>query len=505
MKKRQNINTRVLLIAGILVFVNVLSYSVFFRLDFTRDKRYTLSNATLNILKNLKKTVTVTAYFSENMPPAISQARADFKDMLVEYAARSGNKVVYNFIDPSKNDTIGGAAERAGINPVMISVREKDEMKQQKAYLGAVVKMGEKTEVIPFVQPGSAMEYALTTTIKKLSIEKKQPVIFLQGNGEPSIRLMQQAQQSLDVLYDFQTFSLGDNVPIPLEYKTLTIVDPKDTFRLGQLKQLDDFLARGGRLLITYSGLDANLQTGMGSATNIGLRKWLADKNIVIGSKFIIDAHCGAITVRSHESAFNYNMPFPYLPMIKNYANHPITKQLSSILMAFTTDLNFSGDTNKTKFTPLAFTSDKTGLMAPPVTFDVEHQWQPSEFPLSNLCVAGAFTGINGNKDARIVVITNSNFEVNLMGQNQQMQKVDQDNVDLFVNAVDWLTDDTGLIELRGKEVKSVPLKDIQDSTKTLLKYLNFLLPLLIVIVYGIARMQARRSKRKKRMEEVYE
>jgi len=502
MKKRSSINTRVLLIAGILIVVNVLSFSLFFRVDMTKDKRYTLSKATLDILHDLKTTVTVTAYFSENMPPAISQARSDFKDLLAEYAARSGNKLVYNFIDPNKNDTAQGIAEKQGISPVMISVREKDEMKQQKAFLGAVIKLGEKTDVIPLVQPGSAMEYALSSSIKKLSIAKKLPIILLQGNGEAPLGTMPQVKQSLDILYDFQTFTLADNIAIPGEYKTLTIVNPVDTFRPGQLAQLDTFLSRGGRLLINYSGLDGNLQTATGTATDIGLKKWLAEKDIVIEPKFIIDAHCGSITVRSHESPMSYNMPFPYLPMIKNFANHPITKQLASVLMPFTSDIKFTGDTNKVKFIPLAFTSDKTGLEDAPVKFDVNRQWQPAEFPLSNLCVAAAFTGVGGNKDARIIVVSNGEFAIN--GSGQQVQKLEADNLELFVNSVDWLSDDTGLIELRSKEVKTVPLKDIQDSTKTLLKYLNFLLPILLVVFYGIIRFQMRRRKRRKRMEEIY-
>ena len=62
-------------------------------------------------------------------------------------------------------------AAQSGVQPVMINVREKDQMKQQKAYLGAVVQMGDKSEAIPFMQPGAAMEYALSSSIKKLSVE----------------------------------------------------------------------------------------------------------------------------------------------------------------------------------------------------------------------------------------------------------------------------------------------------------------------------------------------
>ncbi len=505
MKQRENSNIRLLLITAIVVVVNIISFSWFVRVDFTRDKRYTLSDATLNILHNLKKPVTVTAYFSENLPPAISQARSDFKDLLIEYAARSGNKVVFNFINPNKNDTTERQAMQNGINPVMVNIRDKDQVKQQKAFLGAIVKIGEKSDVIPFIQPGASMEYSLSSTIKKLSIEKKPVIGFLSGNGEPPVENMQQVTQELDVLYDIQPIKLTDSAKIPATINTLALVSPKDTFNTAQLTLLDNFLSRGGHLLITYSGLEGNLQTASGKSLNIGLRKWLANKQIIMEPKFVLDAHCAAVGVREREGMlmFTNNVPFPFLPMIKKFANHPITTGLASVMMPFASSFNYTGDTLKIKYTVLATTSDKTGLMNAPVMFDVQHQWQPSEFPLSNLPVAAAFTGLDGNKDSRMVLISDGDFAVN--GAGQDAQKLEDDNINLFVNSIDWLNDDTGLIELRSKEEKAVPIKDISDSTKAFLKYLNFFLPILLVIIYGIFRMQRRRRIRLKRMSEIYE
>jgi gliding-associated putative ABC transporter substrate-binding component GldG len=505
MKQNKNITTGLLLTAAIVVIVNVMSYSWFARFDFTKDKRYTLGAATLDILKDLKKPVTINAYFSENLPPAISQARADFKDILTEYAARSGNKVVFNFIDPNKNDTTERQAMQNGINPVMVNIREKDQMKQQKAFLGAVVKMGEKTDVIPFIQPGAAMEYSLSSSIKKLSIDKKPTIGLLQGNGEATTGEMQQVAQSLNVLYSFVALNLTDTTKIPTNFNTIAIVDPKDTFSVKQLNNLDEFLGRGGRLLICYSGLKGDLQTASGRTVETGLTTWLAGKNVVMEHKFIIDAQCASVTVRQREGdlTFANNVAFPFLPLIKNFSNHPITKGLGTVMMPFATALKYTGDTNKVKCTVLATTSDKTGLKDAPLMFDIQHQWEQSEFALFNLPVAMALSGVDGNKDSRMVIVASSTFAVN--GQGEQAQQLQGDNVDMFVNSIDWLSDDTGLIDLRSKEVKSVPLKDVSDSTKAFIKYFNFLLPLILVIVYGAIRMQLKRRLRLKRMNETYE
>ena len=221
MKTKKSLYKFIALVIGILILVNLASDSYFFRLDFTSDKRYTLSNATLDILKSVKQPITVKAYFSENLPPDIAKTKRDFKELLIEYANRSNGKVVYNFINPNEKEELETEAAQSGVQPVMINVREKDQMKQQKAYLGAVLQMGDKTDVIPFMQPGSAMEYALSSSIKKLSVGDKPTIGILQGHGEPSLQAIQQAQNALSILYTIEPVTLNDTTPIPDNIKKL--------------------------------------------------------------------------------------------------------------------------------------------------------------------------------------------------------------------------------------------------------------------------------------------
>ena len=139
MKARKSIINYLIIISVILILINFLAYRFFLRLDFTEGQQYTLSRATKNILGNLDDPITVTAYFSEDLPPSIGQTRTDFKDMLVEYASRSKGKVLYEFVNPNKDQASENEATKAGVTAVMINVREKDQSVQKKAYLGAVV------------------------------------------------------------------------------------------------------------------------------------------------------------------------------------------------------------------------------------------------------------------------------------------------------------------------------------------------------------------------------
>lgn len=504
MKNQRTIVYYLLIVVGVLILVNIISDKLFVRLDFTEDKRYTLSNATKDILSNLMEPVTVTAYFSEDLPPDIAKTRRDFKELLIEYSSISRGMVVYEFVNPNENEQNEMEAAQAGVQPVIINMREKDQVKQQKAFLGALIQMGEDSDVIPFMQPGTAMEYALSSSIKKLSVVDKPIIGFLQGHGEPSLAAFQQVYASLSILYNIEQVTLNDSTEQLSQYKTVALVDPKDSVPSSHLAQLDNYLAQGGNLFIAINRVDGDLNNATGKTINTGLETWLTGKGLVVENNFVIDANCASVGVRQQQGFFSFTsqVQFPYIPIITTFEDHPITKGLEAVIMQFASSISYVGDTNLI-FLPLAKTSGKTGTKSSPTRFDISKQWNENDFPMSNLTVAALLSGkIIGDIESKMVVIGDGNFPVN--GEGQNAGRIQEDNVNLMVNSIDWLSDDTGLIELRTKGVTSRPIEQIEDGKKVFLKYLNFLLPILLIIMYGIFRMQINRNKRVKRMEEGY-
>ena len=484
------------------MLINILSSSFFARLDFTEDKRFTLSDATKKILKELKQPVTVTAYFSKDLPAELLKGRRDFKDILVEYSNRSKNRVVYEFINPSENDENEQKATQAGIQPRMVSVREKDQMKQQKVFIGAVVKVGEKSEIIPEILPGSSMEYSLSAAIKKLTTSEKPSIGLLQGNGEPSLAGISQAYSELDVLYNVEPVYLNDSTYSLNKYKTIALVNLKDTVRPKYLEQLERFLSEGGNLFVAINHVAIGGQGNMGVATNSIFLSWLAKKGIVVADNAVVDANCSY--AGAQQQGYSVQFKFPFFPVITNFQKHPITAGLDAVVVQFASQVNFSGDSSRT-FIPLAMTSEKSGTQPLPVYFDVNKDWGDNDFPLKSVVIAAAIVPKSG-KGGKIVVVSNGSFAVNGESQqtNQQPRQLNAGNVNLMVNAIDWLSDDTGLIDLRTKGAKIRLLDQIDDGKKTFLKYLNFLLPILIIIGYGVYRFNRNRLIRMKRMEAYY-
>ena len=488
----------------IIVAFNFVSNEFHARFDLTEDHEYTLSDATTDLLDNLEDPVTIKAYFSQNLPPDIAKTRQDFQEMLIEYANRSDGKVVYEFINPGEKESIEQEANKNGIRTVMINVREKDQVKQQKAFMGALVLLGSDQEVIPFIEPGAAMEYALSTAIKKLSVKEKPVIAFLQGHGEPSLNEMMEAKENLNILYTTQEVKLSDSTDIPANAKTLVIIRPTDSIPATHFQKIENFISKGGRVMVAINRVDGNFQYASGNAVNTGLEKWLQAKGVEVEDNFVLDTKCGSVTMQQQTSfgMLQQQIQFPYIPVVARFANHPTVKGLESVMLQFASSIKYTGDTTR-RFIPLAFSSEQSNSAKAPVYFDIQKRWTQNDFPESGLIMAAAVEGkLVGNTRSKMVVIGDGDFAIN--GSGEQARKLNPDNVNLLVNGIDWLSDDTGLIELRTKGAVSRPIAQLEDTTKVILKYTNFLLPILLAIGYGIYRAQRNKMKRYQWMSETW-
>ncbi len=502
--KKQTIVIQLVVILAIIVVANLLSNQLYFRLDFTEDKRYTLSNATENILEELDDVITVSAFFSEDLPPQLLNNRKDFEDMLIEYEKRSGGNVVYEFINPNKDQAKEQEVQQKGIGPVMINVTENDRVEQMRAYMGATLQMGDRIEIIPLVQPGAAMEYELTTSIKKLAVIDKPKIGLIQGHGEATLESIPQLRQQLNVLYDFEPITITDTTSIPGYYRALVLVAPSDTIPASHFNKLDSYLSGGGKIFIAYSTVQGDLQQGLLSNTNdIGMINWLSNKGIRLGTDFVIDTQCATVTVSQQQGFFRINSQkeFPYFPRVTTFEDHPLTRGLDEMTLTFVSSVVPTYQDSTVRSTILAFTSPNSGTVRPPSRLDIQRKWRESDFNGGVQSLAAALEGVNGL--GKIVAVGNGDFFIN--GEGQRARQVSPDHVNFASNAIDWLADDTGLIDLRTKGITSRPLDTIEDGTKNLLKYGNVFAPILLLLLYAFGRRLQNQKKRQRWMQGNFE
>ena len=488
---KKSLLTTVLLVAGILLMINVLSKRFFLRFDLTENKEFTLSKATKEVLQNLENPITITAYFSENLPTNIAKVREDFKDLLTEYAQISKGKVNYQFVSPNEDPKVEQEAMQNGIQPVMINVREKDEARQQKAYLGAVLAYGEQKDILPVIQPGAAMEYALTTSIKKIAVTDKPFIGLLTGYGAAGPQELGQVLQELSVLYQVEPIDMMTMNEIPSKYRTIALVRPMDSIGLDKFHLIDDFMISGGNLVLAFDQVSGDMQSLQGTTVNNGIALWLSQKGITVQNAFITDASCGQISVQQSQGFFSFQsaMEFPYLPLVNAFTDHPITKGIEQVIFQFASPM-----TPGNNATPIVESSAKSGIAQLPVFFDINKNWTHADFNAGAQTIGISYQPAQGGG---MIVFSDGDFPIG-----GQRRRANADNINLFVNSIDYLSDDTGLIDLRTKSVATRPIEDLEDGRRSFLKYLNFFLPIALVLLYGFYRSQRNKNRRMKLMQD---
>lgn len=497
----QLIRNTILLIAALLL-VNLIAQRVKFRFDLTADKRYSLSPATIKLLNELPEAVTVSAYFTEKMPPDLAIARQDFKDLLVEYAARSNGNLVFEFIDPNSADSLMLKAQQEGIQPLLATTREKDKQENLQVYMGCTVRMGERKATLAAIQQGSALEWAVSSAIKEVSILEKPVVGLMQGHGEPSLREQNQLIQSLSVMYSVQPMAVYDSLPVHERFKAVVIVGPTDSIPPMQLDRLHEYLARGGGIVIAYDAVSSDLGVSPVAEMRISnLNAWLEQHGLRIEPSIIVDQRCQQVQVMQQMGNFSMPVPlvFHYFPVLNGFADHPVTQGLDVVAFQFCSPIAPAVRDSALRYTPVLFTSEKTGTMPSPQLLDLRKQWTEAEFLQGPQTVGAEVAGnFGGGGQGHLILFTNGGFPVS--GTQERPIQLPDGNINLMVNAVDRATGQNDLLGLRGKEVNYRPIDDLSDGQRAGLKWLNLLLPVLVAVAYGITRRAWRRAQRKRRM-----
>jgi ABC-type uncharacterized transport system involved in gliding motility auxiliary subunit len=159
----------------------------FARADLTRDKIFTLSGASVSLMKKLDDKLVVKAYFTKNLPGRFASLERNVRDVLEEYRQHSGGKMAVEFLDPTGNEEEEKTAKGLGIQKMPNPDIEKDQTTIKEGYRGISVSYGQQTEAIGAVDSAIGLEYLITTTIMKV-VGRKSTIGFLVGHGEPDER-----------------------------------------------------------------------------------------------------------------------------------------------------------------------------------------------------------------------------------------------------------------------------------------------------------------------------
>jgi ABC-type uncharacterized transport system involved in gliding motility auxiliary subunit len=176
-KKKSGKYLKFIIYLVVIVLVNVAGITLFFRMDLTENKIYSISAASKKVVATLSEPLTINVFFTKDLPSPHNNTERYLHDLLAEYAIHANKFFNYRFFDvnPEEGEITDETRENQqlasnyGIHPIQIQAIEKDEVKFQKAYMGLVLIHGDLIERIPTITSTEGLEYKLTTAIQKMN------------------------------------------------------------------------------------------------------------------------------------------------------------------------------------------------------------------------------------------------------------------------------------------------------------------------------------------------
>ncbi len=356
----------IILGSGLLALNLLLSMS-HFRIDLTKEKRYTLSEPTHRMLKNLKDKVNITVFLDGDMPAGFKKLKGSTSDMLSSFKNDAGANLRFRFSRPgegltdSTKEMFFDSLSRMGLNPTNVKAQKKEGQgsEEQLIFPGALVSYKDRTVGIDFLQGQSnvdglnslnnaeaLLEYKLAHAIEQI-IQDTVPVVgYLIGNGEPfDERITDLIENTIRPNYGFRFIPIDSVSSIPEQFSALFIVKPLHRFDDRQKLKIDQYVMHGGKVIWMLDNLYASLDSlqrseGQFIAFDMGLN--LEDQlfryGVRINPDLLQDVECDKIPSVVGMVGGKPQIqivPWPYFPLLRNPGEHPISKNLDYVVAKF--------------------------------------------------------------------------------------------------------------------------------------------------------------------------
>ncbi|MET3538622.1 gliding motility-associated ABC transporter substrate-binding protein GldG [Chryseobacterium limigenitum] len=543
MKKIQFKSPLGILLFVILPLVIILAISGI-RLDLTKEKRYTLSENTIKVLKSVKKPLTVDVYLEGDFPASFKQLQGETKFMLEEFRKINSN-IDFKFIDPIKTKMSQDTLMAMGMQPSVLPDIKDGKVSQIMLFPYAVIKYNKRGVSIPLVVQQANinadeqltksienLEYNLVSNIKNIAADKRKKIGILVNQDELNPRefhgFMELASESYDagpVIPKNQVELTVADVPLLKQMSALVIAKPRKAFTDGEKVILDQYIMNGGKTLWMIDAVNAEMDTLMRSQkvmpfpVDVNMTDFFFNYGLRINPALVKDlkkfALLKLVTGEVSGNPQYTSLPWPYYPLGIAEHNNPITKNINPVKFEFPTSIDTLGRKN-IKTNILFESSERTLLKQVPNYVDLKEiasvdslgqMEKPSTPKIYAVALEGKFTSAYGSRierksypgfkaqspENKMIVIADGDIGRNKVIKGEPlplgvdlMTNEQFGNEQFLRNALDYLLDDSNLMELRNRNIEE-RLLDRQRITeeKGNWQWLNLLLPLAIIGLLG--------------------
>lgn len=526
----------VLLFLGLLL-LNFVSEKLNFRIDLTKDKRFTLSDITKKTIENLQEPLQIKVYLEGDFPSEFKRIQIETKNHL-QQLHRLNSNVNFRFVNPQglEQNLI-----KKGIKPSRLTVQEGAKTSEIIIFPYAEVVYKGKTEIVPLIinkrfnsqeeqlqASIENLEYAFTDAIYKLSKLNRKNIAVITGNDELDFIYLDGLLKNVAKYHHLEPFPLDSANVVP--NKTLKLLDkfdlaiiakPRKAFSENEKLCIDQFLMQGGKTLWTIDKVvaeqDSLMRTGTMLATNRELN--LTDLFFQYGARvkynLVKDLYSATIKLADGNIAGQTQYKdylWYYYPLVVSKNNHPINKNIPDVLLKYTSTIDLlNNDTKKTVLLQSSPLSKEVGTPRIISLNEVAQKPKPTDFNKGNLALGVLLEGkINSafkgrtlpfdltnfkeeTTNSKMILIADGDVIKNDVAQGEPLDLgldkwtgMKYGNKEFLINAIDYLLDDTGLMELRNKKIKIAFLdKEKVFKNRVFWQVINVGLPLILLAIFG--------------------
>jgi gliding-associated putative ABC transporter substrate-binding component GldG len=554
---QKNNYTQLFYTIAIVLTLQIIGTFFFYRLDLTKDKRYTLSTTSLSILKEVKNPLAIKVYMGGELPAEFKRLQLETKQIIEEFQAYN-NQIVVEFVDPMENEEesmdLLKDLYKKGLTPINITVDDKGKQSQAMVFPWAIAAYDGKEVAIPLLknQMGTSttqkvigsvqhLEYSFSDAFSKITKDKQKKVAILKGNGELKEAFIAKFLLQIRERYFIAPFTLDSIAKDPAgsltalkQYDLAIIAKPTEAFSESEKQVLDQYLMNGGKTIWLVDQVVAEIDSlynpsgaNLAFPRDLNINDMLFKYGVRINPDLVKDEQGSPIQLASGEpgSATRFQQfNWKYAPLVTPTSKHPIVKNLGGIKLDFTNSIDtLKNGINKTILLQSSPYSKRIGTPTEINLSMVSETTTPEDYPNTGniplaILLEGSFSSAfenriqafeqsnfkNKSNPTKMIIVSDGDILRNQLNKNELPVELgyDQrsgnlyDNKDFLMNCVNFLLDDNGLINIRSKDL-DLPLLDKEKvySEYTFIQILTIGLPILILGVFGLVFTYLRKRK----------
>ena len=554
--KIRNLQNPIILI--LLVALVIISYFYFFRIDLTSDKRYSIADQTKNLMAKMDAPLEVTVYLDGDLNPGFQRLKKSTAELLDELSVYSDKRITVKYENPSLADSPDQREKKylelqtRGLNPTAVYERDKEGKSIQKIIF-PWIEINYKGKKVPVCLLKNILgnsgednlnisienlEFEITDGIRRLVNTKVSKIAFIEGHGELSEAETYDISKSLSRYFQIDRGVLASNAAVLNDYKAIIIAKPTKPFSESDKFIIDQYIMNGGRVLWLIDGVriaKENLSTiGLSPAMelDLNLNDQLFRYGIRINPVLLQDVQCVSVPVNiAPANATPQFEPTPlyFTPLLLASPEHPVSRNITEVRSEFCSGIDVVGQNKQVSYNLLLASSENTHIIGTPTTIDMSQKLKANDKTYFNVSYVPVAVAMEGNFDSdfanrmvpkgltntlpilkqsmktRQIVVADGDIirnEVSLKDSTSIPLGFDRytnqqfGNKDFIQNAVLYLADNDGWIQLRNRTLKLRLLnKQISSDEKTVWQVVNVLSPIILLALLGIGYQIVRKRK----------